>query len=120
MMLRRGLSNLSRMVVISVSMTPRSLASSDRIDSSSAMVARSSSISASNSERPSRVRRPSVMSRMCVACTSVNEKGSAISEVRASGRSADARMVAITASSMSMARRRPSTICARLRAFSSR
>ena len=60
------------------------------------------------------------MSRMWVACTSVNENGSAISEVRASGRSADARMVAMTASSMSMARRRPSTMCARLRAFSSR
>ena len=60
------------------------------------------------------------MSRMCVACTSVNENGSAISAVRASGRSADARMVAMTASSMSMARSRPSTMCARLRAFSRR
>ena len=60
------------------------------------------------------------MSRMCVACTSVNENGSAINAVRASGRSAEARMVAMTASSMSIARRRPSTMWARLRAFSRR
>jgi len=59
------------------------------------------------------------MSRMCVACTSVNEKGSAIKAVRAAGRSSEPRIVAITASSMSMARSRPSTMCARLRAFSS-
>ena len=58
------------------------------------------------------------MSRMWVACTSVNENGSAISAVRAAGRSSDARMVAMTASSMSMARRRPSTMWARLRALS--
>ena len=98
-------------------MTPRSLPSSDRIASSSAIVARSFSISSSSSVRPSRVRRPSVMSRMWVACISVKENGSAISAVRASGRSSDARMVAITASSMSMARRRPSTMWARFRAF---
>ena len=60
------------------------------------------------------------MSRMWVACTSVNENGSAMSDVRASGRSSDARMVAITASSMSIALSRPSTMWARLRAFSSR
>ena len=60
------------------------------------------------------------MSRMWVACTSVKEKGSAISDVRASGRSAEARMVAMTASSMSMARSRPSTMWARLRALSRR
>ena len=38
-----------------------------------------------------------------MACTSVNENGSAISAARAAGRSAEARMVAITASSMSIA-----------------
>ena len=52
------------------------------------------------------------------ACTSVNAKGSAISAVRAAGRSSEPRMVAMTASSMSMALRRPSTMWARSRALS--
>ena len=50
---------------------------------------------------------------MWVAWTSVNEKGSAIRVARASGRSSDPRMAAITASSMSMAFSRPSTMWAR-------
>ena len=48
------------------------------------------------------------------------ERARPSSAVRAVGRSSEPRMVAITASSMSMARRRPSTMWARSRALRSR
>ena len=57
---------------------------------------------------------------MWVAWISEKENGSAISDVRADGRSSEPRMVAITASSMSMARRSPSTMWARSCALRSR
>ena len=60
------------------------------------------------------------MSRMWVAWISVKENGSAINAVRAVGRSSEPRMVAMTASSMSMARSRPSTMWARSCALRSR
>ena len=120
MTLRRSSANLSRIAVISVAMTARSRAGSARIASSSAIVWRSWVISSSSSLRPRRVRRPRVMSKMWLACSSENENGSAIRAPRAAGRSSEPRMAAMTASSMSMARSRPSTMWARARALRSR
>ncbi len=57
------------------------------------------------------------MSKMWFACSSLNEKGSPMRFARASGRSAEARIVAMTASSMSMARSSPSTMWARASAL---
>ena len=110
---RLASTNRSRSTASSLRITPRSRASSARMASSSAMVARSSSNSAASSLRPRRVRRPSGVSRMWLAWTSENAKGFAMRPLRASGRSADERIRAITSSSMSTARSRPSTTCAR-------
>ena len=87
--------------------------SSARISSSSAIVTRSVASSSCSSVRPSRVRRPSGVSKMWLACTSEKPNGSAMSPLRASGRSAEARIRLMTSSSESTARSNPSTRCAR-------
>ena len=54
------------------------------------------------------------MSRMCLACISLNSKGSAIRPARGRGRSSVARISAMIASITLMALSRPSTMWARV------
>ena len=74
---RRSLANFSRISPSSVAITPRSLAGSLRIDSSSAISSSSLASSSSRLVRPSRVSRARVMSRMWLACSSENSNGAA-------------------------------------------
>jgi hypothetical protein len=67
--------------------------------------------------RPRRVRRPRVMSRMWLACSSENSKGAAISALRAAGRSSEPRIVAMTGRACRWPCRSPSTMWARASAL---
>ena len=101
-------------------MTPRSFTSSARIASSSAIVCASSSYSSRSFWRSSAARRRSAMSRMCVACVSLNSYGASCSAVRAASADSEPRINVMIASIMSSAFSRPSRMCARSRALFSR
>jgi len=85
--------------------------------SSCSIVAFNWAISVSSSLRPRPRQSTKVMSRMWFACSSLKENGSLMRLALASARSSEARILAITASSMSMARSSPSTMCARASAL---
>ena len=60
------------------------------------------------------------MSRMCVACVSLNSNGASCSAVRAASADSEPRINVMIASIMSSALSRPSRMCARSRALFSR
>ncbi len=104
----RGVANFSLISSLSDLITPRSTTGSSRIPCSSVMLTFNEAISVSMSMRLSRVSWPRRISRMSLACNSVNSNGAAINPARAVVWSSLARMRAMIASMTLSALNRPS------------